>query len=233
MSLERVISRAVSVLSQEADVASGNDVDGRLSLSSANNIQHRPVYTHPITSTEAFSSSVCGSLVDLVEKRTRATATVYVRVLAYVRARLPRLCVLAPQLSPVRVVHARNRFAAPRRFALPTFFFGPIDRRVFPLYSRSKGIGRRCSSGWQDFSLLVENRYSKFAINELFDCCSACEWMRLLKYNCPSCPIYGSTEFQRIEIKYARSSYNMYTYMYIYIYMHIYVNRVFREFTGR
>ena len=32
----------MSVLSQEADVASGNDVDGRLSLSSANNIQHRP-----------------------------------------------------------------------------------------------------------------------------------------------------------------------------------------------
>lgn len=48
VSLERAISRAVSALSQEADVASGNDVDGRLSLSSANNIQHRPVYTHPI-----------------------------------------------------------------------------------------------------------------------------------------------------------------------------------------
>lgn len=82
--------------------------------------------------------------------------------------------------SPVRVVHARNRFAAPRRFALPTFFFGPIDRRVFPLYSRSKGIGRRCSSGWQDFSLLVENRYSKFAINELFDCCSIFYLRRIL-----------------------------------------------------
>lgn len=59
--------RAVSVLSEEADVASGNDVDGRLSLSSANNIQHRPVYTHPITSAKLSPrarnnrETVCGA----------------------------------------------------------------------------------------------------------------------------------------------------------------------------
>lgn len=138
MSLERVISRAVSVLSQEADVASGNDVDGRLSLSSANNIQHRPVYTRPITSTElAFSSSVCGSLVDRGKENPRAGNRVRMHVVrACVRARLPRLCV-APHcrafVSYTRIIGSLRHVGS-----LPTFFFGRIERRVFPLYS--KGI---------------------------------------------------------------------------------------------
>lgn len=138
MSLERVISRAVSVLSQEADVASGNDVDGRLSLSSANNIQHRPVYTRPITSTElAFSSSVCGSLVDR-GKETRAPATVYVCmscVLACVR-----VCRVSVLRHNCRAFVSYTRIIGSLRHvgSLPTFFFGRIERRVFPLYS--KGI---------------------------------------------------------------------------------------------
>lgn len=53
-----------TVAGSRRDVASGNDVDGRLSLSSANNIQHRPVYTHPITSTKL---SPCAQAT--VEKR--------------------------------------------------------------------------------------------------------------------------------------------------------------------
>lgn len=147
MSLERVISRAVSVLSQEADVASGNDVDGRLSLSSANNIQHRPVYTRPITSTElAFSSSVCGSLVDRGKENPRAGNRVRMHVVrACVRARLPRLCV-APQLSRVRVVHAHNRFAAPRRFASHLLFRPDRASRLSPVFERDIGSGRRCVS---------------------------------------------------------------------------------------
>lgn len=50
----------------EAEGASGSDVDGRLSLSSANNIQHSPLYSphhlrKPSSGREAHSGSrVCG-----------------------------------------------------------------------------------------------------------------------------------------------------------------------------
>lgn len=93
----------------------------------------------------AFSSSssysVCGSLVDRGKENSRNSAIVCVRECVSARVCRVSVCSCATQqLSRVRVVHAHNRFAAPRRFA-SHLLFRP-DRRVFrlSLYSRSKGI---------------------------------------------------------------------------------------------
>lgn len=147
VSLERAISRAVSALSQEADVASGNDVDGRLSLSSANNIQHRPVYTHPIYLHRGFLPlRARASLVERAWKREPCACT----FAAYLC-----VCAFAPQLSRVRVVHAHNRFAAPRRSAS----FSTVAS--FSVFSSSKGTSR----------IVTQNLHS-FDNYTLFDCYS-------------------------------------------------------------
>lgn len=76
-----------TVAGSRRDVASGNDVDGRLSLSSANNIQHRPVYTHPITSTKLSPCAQATVEKRLVyEERDGSRVCVCVRVRACVVA---------------------------------------------------------------------------------------------------------------------------------------------------
>lgn len=95
-----------TVAGSRRDVASGNDVDGRLSLSSANNIQHRPVYTHPITSTKLSPCAQATVEKRLVyEERDGSRARARVRVCV----RVSLLVCLRAEAAMCCVVHGHNR----------------------------------------------------------------------------------------------------------------------------